>query len=63
MKNLPQSKRTASIRNSRETGMEKPETLITQFEEPEDVKIFDGFKDMEEDKLKELYDSLQESLP
>ena len=38
--------------------MEKPETLITQFEEPEDVKIFDGFKDMEEDKLKELYDSL-----
>ena len=44
--------------DSRETGMQKPETLITQFEEPEDVKIFDGFKDMEEDKLKELYDSL-----
>lgn len=44
--------------DSRETGMEKPETLITQFEEPEDVKIFDGFKDMEEDELKELYDSL-----
>ena len=44
--------------DSRETGMEKPETLIAQFEEPEDVKIFDGFKDMEEDKLKELYDSL-----
>ena len=44
--------------DSRETGMEKPETLITQFEEPEDVRIFDGFKDMEEDKLKELYDSL-----
>ena len=44
--------------DSRETGMEKPDTLITQFEEPEDVKIFDGFKDMEEDKLKELYDSL-----
>ena len=44
--------------DSRETGMEKPETLITQFEEPEDAKIFDGFKDMEEDKLKELYDSL-----
>lgn len=44
--------------DSRETGMEKPETLITQFEEPEDVKIFDGFKDMEENELKELYDSL-----
>ena len=32
--------------DSRETGMEKPETLITVFDEPEDVKIFDGFKDM-----------------
>ena len=28
------------------------------FEEPADVKILDGFKDMEEDKFKELYDSL-----
>ena len=35
-----------------------PETLVTNFEEPEDVIIFDGFKDMAEDKLKELYDSL-----
>ncbi len=44
--------------DSRETGMEKPETLVTRFEEPEDVIIFDGFKDMEEGKLRELYDSL-----
>ena len=44
--------------DSRETGMEKPETLITVFEEPEDVKIFDGFQDMPENDLKELYDSL-----
>ena len=44
--------------DSRETGMEKPETLVTQFEEPEDVIIFEGFKDMEEEPLKELYDSL-----
>lgn len=44
--------------DSRETGMEKPDTLVTKFEEPEDVKIFDGFKDMEESSLKELYDSL-----
>ncbi|MGF0033136.1 phosphoribosylformylglycinamidine synthase [Bariatricus sp. SGI.154] len=44
--------------DSRETGMEKPETLVTQFEEPADVIIFEGFKDMAEDKLKELYDSL-----
>ena len=44
--------------DSRETSMEKPDTLITVFDEPEDVKIFDGFKDMAEADLKELYDSL-----
>ena len=44
--------------DSRETGMEKPDTLAAKFEEPEDVIIFDGFKDMEEDKLKVLYNSL-----
>mgnify|MGYP000207883504 CR=1 FL=1 len=44
--------------DSRETGMVKPETLVTKFEEPEDVKIFDGFIDMEEAALKELYASL-----
>ena len=35
-----------------------PETLVTKFDTPADVIIFDGFKDMEEDKLKALYDSL-----
>ncbi len=44
--------------DSRETGMEKPKTLVTEFEEPADVKIFDGFKDMQEEELKKLYDSL-----
>ena len=44
--------------DSRETGLEKPETLVTEFEEPADVIIFDGFKDMAEEPLKELYDSL-----
>lgn len=44
--------------DSRETGMDKPETLVTVFEEPEDVKIFDGFKEMPETELEELYDSL-----
>ena len=44
--------------DSRQTGMDKPETLVTVFEEPEDVKIFDGFKEMPETELKELYDSL-----
>ncbi|MCI6534175.1 MAG: phosphoribosylformylglycinamidine synthase [Lachnospiraceae bacterium] len=44
--------------DSRETGMEKPDTLVTKFDEPADVIIFDGFKDMAEDQLKELYSSL-----
>ena len=44
--------------DSRETGLEKPDTLVSVFEEPEDVKIFDGFQDMPEAELKALYDSL-----
>ena len=44
--------------DSRETSLEKPETLVSKFDEPEDVKIFDGFKNMPEAELKELYDSL-----
>ena len=44
--------------DSRETGLEKPETLVAEFKDPEDVKIFDGFRDMEEAPLKELYSSL-----
>ncbi len=44
--------------DSRETGLEKPETLIQSFEEPEDVRIFDSFIDMPETELKALYDSL-----
>ena len=55
----------AAIRNhcinpvdSREAGEEKPDTLVTRFDEPADVIVFDGFKDMGEEDLKELYDSL-----
>ncbi len=44
--------------DSRETGLEKPQTLVDEFEEPEDVKIFDGFQDMPEKELRALYDSL-----
>ncbi len=44
--------------DSRETGMEKPATLIQEFAEPADVKIFDGFSSMEENALRDLYDSL-----
>ena len=44
--------------DSREAKMDKPETLVTIFPDPADVKIFDGFKDMLETELKELYSSL-----
>ncbi|MDE6221267.1 MAG: phosphoribosylformylglycinamidine synthase, partial [Lachnospiraceae bacterium] len=44
--------------DSRETGMEKPKTLVQSFEEPADVGSFDGFADMAEDDLRELYNSL-----
>ena len=44
--------------DSRETDMEKPATLIQEFAEPADVKIFDRFSSMEENALRDLYDSL-----
>ncbi len=44
--------------DSREAEETKPETLVMEFDEPEDVKIIEGFQNMEEAKLKEFYDSL-----
>ncbi|WP_300800128.1 phosphoribosylformylglycinamidine synthase [uncultured Acetatifactor sp.] len=44
--------------DSRETGLEKPDTLVAEFEEPGDVALLQGFARMEEGKLRELYDSL-----
>ncbi|MGN0305131.1 MAG: phosphoribosylformylglycinamidine synthase, partial [Lachnospiraceae bacterium] len=44
--------------DSRETGMEKPETLITHYEEPEDVPILTGFCSLGKEEGKALYDSL-----
>ena len=44
--------------DSRETDMRKPETLVTEFAEPADVKIFDGFTDMDELALRDLFESL-----
>ena len=44
--------------DSRETGLEKPETLVQNFDDPADVMIFDGFTDMPEKELNELYSSL-----
>ena len=44
--------------DSRETDMKKPDTLVTVFDEPKDVMIFNGFTEMPEASLKDLYDSL-----
>ena len=50
--------------DSRETGMTKPDTLITVYEEPADVAVLENlpeqedFVDMPGAELKELYDSL-----
>lgn len=45
--------------DSRETDDKQiPETLIQQFDEPADVEIFDGFKNMSEKELMALYESL-----
>ena len=44
--------------DSRETGLEKPDTLVTEFEEPQDVAYFAGFGEMSEEALRKLYDSL-----
>ena len=44
--------------DSRFTSDSKPQTLVTEYEEPADVKIFDGFRDCPEEEFKALYDSL-----
>ena len=44
--------------DSREADSEKPKTLVTVFETPADVVVFDGFKDLPGETLKELYASL-----
>ena len=44
--------------DSRVADETKPETLVSVYDEPADVIIFEGFKDMAEDKLMELYSSL-----
>ena len=44
--------------DSRENNNPKPATLVTVFDQPEDVKIFEGFCDFAEDSLGELYSSL-----
>lgn len=43
--------------DSREAVEEKPETLVAVFEEPEDVRILDGFREMDDESFRALYDS------
>lgn len=62
--NLTEDQKNAIVKHcinpvdSRQTDEKKPETLVDNFEEPADVIIFDGFKDMNDKKLKDLYESL-----
>ena len=44
--------------DSRETGMDKPQTLVMHYDEPADVSYFEGFTQMSSEPLRELYDSL-----
>ena len=44
--------------DSRVAASGKPETLAAHFCEPEDVHIFDGFTEMNQEELKDLYESL-----
>lgn len=44
--------------DSRETDETVPETLAIRFEEPEDVKILDGFREMSDEAFEALYRSL-----
>ncbi len=44
--------------DSRESGMEKPDTLQLTHPDPADVAVLDGFTDMPQADLRTLYDSL-----
>lgn len=44
--------------DSREALENIPDTLVQEFDEPADVAVFDGFRDMSEDELKKSYESL-----
>ncbi|MCR4650641.1 MAG: phosphoribosylformylglycinamidine synthase [Lachnospiraceae bacterium] len=44
--------------DSRESAAVKPETLVQDYDDPDDVIIFEGFQTLDTAALKELYDSL-----
>ncbi|MCQ2278335.1 MAG: phosphoribosylformylglycinamidine synthase [Bacteroidales bacterium] len=62
--NITEEQRNAIVKHcinpvdSRQTDEVKPNTLVDKFDEPADVVIFDGFKEMDEKALKEFYDGL-----
>ena len=62
--NMTEEQRQAVVKHcvnpvdSRVTDEPKPATLEDHFDEPADVIIFDGFKEMAESELRRLYDGL-----
>ena len=44
--------------DSRQAEEDKPKTLVTEFDVPEDIKSFEGFAKASEEELKALYDTL-----
>ncbi len=44
--------------DSRESGTSKPDTLIDNYDEPDNVEVLDAFIEHSESELKNLYDSL-----
>lgn len=44
--------------DSREADETRPETLVTVFETPEDVLVFEGFMELTKNELEELYEGL-----
>ena len=44
--------------DSRQAAEDKPETLRQDYPEPEDIRTFEGFREMDDAALKDLYDSL-----
>lgn len=45
--------------DSREISLDKPATLVANFDEPDDVYVFAGFVRLDEEELRKLYDSLE----
>ena len=44
--------------DSRVTDSVKPDTLVTEYEEPDDIAVLNGFCEMGDEELRELYSSL-----